>query len=301
MEELSSYSNTVKTLALAKYANIGPRQFAALMHQFGDLDTVLTADTDSLSAIESLDPEAIELIQTTRTELDWVARYHDELTQRDIKVATRFDPDYPRPLEELNDPPPLLYVRGQLPDNSLKSVTVIGASQASQEGIELTVSLTRLLAEANIQVVSSLRGGVDGAVHLGVKAAKGRSFAVLDSGVDHLDLTEQTPLAVDIAQEGGLIAEYAPDVEQDPDHLKEVNRLLVGLSQAVVVTEFYNDSHSTKDTLSFCHDIGKLVFLMVDPKHGALSDETALATANEYGAVPIVGLDQVDNIIKALV
>jgi len=293
MEEISNYSNAVKTLALVKYANISPRQFAVLMHQFGDLDTLLTTDTDSLAAIEGLDRNAIELIQTTRTELDWVTRFYDELTQRDINVVTCFDTNYPCLLEELNDPPPLLYVRGKLPDNLLKSVTIVGSGQSSQEGIELTISLMRLLAETKVQVVSSLRGGIDGAVHLGTRKDGGRSFAVLDSGVDHLDLTEQTPLAVDIAQEGGLISEYAPDVKPNPDHLKEVNRLLVGLTQAVVVTEFYNDSHRTKDLLSFCNDVGKLVFLMVDPEHGALSDEAALATANECGAVPIVGFDNV--------
>ncbi|MEA2030079.1 MAG: DNA-processing protein DprA, partial [candidate division Zixibacteria bacterium] len=116
-----------------------------------------------------------------------------------------------------------------------------------------------------------------------------------------LDLSEQMPLAIDIAQNGGVISEYSPEEISRPDNLSNTNRLLSGLSHAVVFTELYSDSNQTLDLLSFCHDIGKLAFLMVDPQYGALSDETTLATASRQGLITIVGFDKIDNIIKALV
>ena len=297
----NKYSNTIKALALCKFAGVDPRLFSALISQFGSLDKLFADTPDALKEIKNLDQQTSDLVRNASAGLQLAEDFHAELSQRDINVATCFDSNFPKLLHELNDPPPVLYVRGSIPNNSRKTVTVVGTSKASQEGIELTVHLSRLFAKANVQVVSSLRGGIDGAVHLGCKANDGKSFAIIDSGFDHLDLSEQMPLAIDIAQKGGVITEYPPDVAPHTDNLSATNRLLVGLSHAVVLTEFYNDSSHTHDLLSFCGDIGKLVFIMVDPEHGALSDETALETASKYGIVPIVGFDQVGSIIKALV
>jgi len=76
---------------------------------------------------------------------------------------------------------------------------------------------------------------------------------------------------------------------------------LVGLTNAVVITQYYKDSKRIMDILSFCNQIGKMVFLMVDPEHGALSDEEALDIGGQNGLIPMVGFDQVEIIIKALI
>jgi len=124
---------------------------------------------------------------------------------------------------------------------------------------------------------------------------------LLDEGFDFIDSSEQMPIAIDIAQEGGVLTEYCPEHKRVKASLQESNRLLVGLTNAVIITQFYKDSKRILDILSFCNQIGKMVFLMVDPKYGALSDEEALAIGVKNGLIPMVGFDQVDNIIKALV
>jgi DNA processing protein len=130
---------------------------------------------------------------------------------------------------------------------------------------------------------------------------KGVSFAVLDCGLDELKPEEQARLAIDITHEGGLVSEYSPETAPSSDNYKALNRIIVGLSQAVVVTEIYKDSEHTLDLLKCCNQVGKLSFVIIDPRHGALADEASLNQAVSYGALPMVGLDKIDDIITALV
>ena len=229
------------------------------------------------------------------------AAAEEAMIARDIALLTRFDEAYGHLLSELNDPPALLYVRGSGIDPSHRSIAVAGTSSASIEGIELTSHLVKELVKREVQIVSSLRGGIAAAAHLAARGAGGRSFAVIDSGIDKVDQREGIPLAIDIVQSGGVISEYPPEVVAGPKSVAESNRLIVGLAQAVVVTEVYAASERTLDLLRACNDIGKLAFIMIDPRHGALADAESLAKAHDFGAIPIEGRDKVDDIVKSLV
>ena len=301
MRNNKNYSTVVKVLALCKFARIKPRVYAALMHQFKNLDNILDADKNALKKIIGVDSDTSDSITIGKLYLDKAEKYYQELIDRDIKVITSFDADYPSPLTELNDPPPLLYWRGEMPDNKKKSITLIGTTEATNEGIELTINLAKIFVDADVQVVSSLNKGIDASVHLGCKSAEGASYALLDTGFDSIDSSEQMPLAIDIAQDGGVITEYPPEQKKDSANLQESNRLLVGLTNAVIITQYYKNSKRILDILSFCNQIGNMVFLLVDPEHGALSDKEALDIGNQNGLIPIAGFDQVDNIINALV
>ncbi len=301
MPEPSHYSDTVQVLALCRYAGIGPRVFDMLLSRYGSIAAVLSADQDSLAEIKDMTEDMIDRITGARDRLKQAQTEVDALAGRDIRIITRIDDEYPALLNELNDPPPLLYVRGQLPRNDVRTVTLVGTDKATNEGIELTVKLAKAFAEAKVQVVSSLRTGIDAAAHLGSRAAEHNSFAVIDSGFDHIDTREQMPVAIDAVGSGGVISEYPPQQKMTEESYRESNRLLVALGHAVVVTEAYHDSKELIDLIQFCSQIGKLVFLMVDPDHGPLSDTGTLDRLTEYGVVPIVGLDKVDQIVHALV
>lgn len=288
-------------LALCKFAGVNPRLFRALVSHFGALEKVFRNNATGIRQIGINADETASLAEKARSSLPLAEEYYAELTQRDIRVVTQFDPDYPQLLFELNDPPPMLYLRGKLPDNDRKSVTVTGTKNAGNQGIDFTVSLAQRLCESGVQVASSLAKGIDAAVHLGCKAANSNSFAVHDSGFDHVDQTEQVPLAIDITQEGGLLTEYSPEQHFRASHTGEFNRLLVGMTQAVIVTEFYRDSSATLDLIKFCRQIGKLTFLMFDPATGPLSDQRALDVAGECGVIPIAGLDNTDMVVNVLV
>jgi len=298
---LSRYSLTVKVVALCKYSGINPRLCEFLFNYFLEPDDLFKAGADTLMKIDGMNRATAKTIARTAERLDEAEKYVDSLKKRDIDIVTRFDPAYPVLLFELNNPPPLLYLRGRLPDTTRKTVALIGASKPTNEGIEMTTRLAKEFADAGVQLISSLGGGIDYAAHLGCKTAEGVSFAVIDSGFDALTADDSMPLAIDIVQKGGLISEYPPDEKAAPENYKDANRILVGLSRAVVVTELYRDSLRTLDLLKFCNMIGKLAFILVDPDHGALTDEESLTKAVEYGAIPMVGFDKVEDIIKTLV
>ncbi len=301
MTDVQAYHVIEKVLALSHFAGVGPRLFDSLLTRFGTLDAILQASPDEIKHIDGITNEQAATIAKATTHLTEAASLHKKLSEREINIVTRFETTYPSLVFELNDPPPLLYVRGSLPANNKKSVTLIGTRKATNEGIELTVKLAQAFAKAEVQVISSLYSGIDAAAHLGCKAADSRSFAILDTGFDYIETTEQMPLAIDIVQTGGIISEYAPSQAYTSSHRSSTNRLLVGFSNAVVVTELYQNSERILDLLSFCRDIGKLAFLMVEPKHGALSETKTLDIISDYGVIPIVGLEHVNDIINALV
>ena len=301
MIENDEYCTAVQVLALCRLAGIQPRLFEVLVHLFGSPERILKADRSSLMAIDGMTAKTAKKITGTAALLKQADELHSQLKKRDIAVMTRFDNGFPQLLFELNDPPPLLYIRGRMPDNDKKTVAFAGAENATNEGIEWTVKLAGAFAKAGVQIVASLSKGIDAAAHIGAKAAGGVSYCVLDSGFDQIQPPEHMPLAIDVAQSGGVISEHPPEQTYTTESFKSSNRLLVGLAQAVVVTELYHDSTHTLDLLSFCRQIGKLTFIMVDPERGALADEGSLAEAVSCGAIPLTGLDKTGDIIKALV
>lgn len=301
MTQGNEYSTAVEVLALSSLAGVQPRLFEVLIHVFGSLEQILKADMSSLMAIDGMTAKTAEKITGTNALLEQAEELHKHLKERDIAVITRFDNDFPRLLFELNDPPLLLYVRGRMPDIDKKAVALVGAENATNEGIELTVRVAGVFAKAGVQIVASLSKGVDAAAHIGAKAAGGVSYCVLDTGFDRIHPSEHMPLAIDVLRSGGAISEYPPEQTFTTDSFKSSNRILAGLAQAVVVTELYHDSIRTLDLLSFCRQIGKLAFIMVDPERGALTDEGSFAEAVSCGAIPLVGLEKTSDIIKALV
>lgn len=288
-------------LALSHYCCVTPRLFDALMRRFLTLDAVFSAGRVAFLEIDGVSRRQAEQLAHVTERLGEAEAMVQSLAGRDIRLLTRFDEAYSHLLFELHDPPSLLYLRGNTIDVSGRTVAVVGTGSAGAQGIELTSRLVKELARQNIQIISSLLGGIDSAVHLAARSVDGKSFAVIDCGIDRLAQSEGVPLAIDIIQMGGIISEYPPDLAAGPKTMAESNRLIIGLAQAVVVTEVYASSERTLDLLQACRDIGKLTFLMVDHRYGALADPTSLAQAHEFGAIPIEGLDKVDDIVRSLV
>ena len=301
MTEALNASHAAKTVALTRFAGVQPRIFEALIRHFGSVDRILHADSGTLMAIGGMSTDLANRISSAAQSLDEAQAFVDGLRSRDIETVSRFDDEYPQLLFELNDPPPMLYHRGRLPVSTMKSVAIVGAENASNDGIELTVKLAGKFTEADVQVISSLNRGIDAAVHLGAKSADGSSFAVLETGFDYVYPEDHIALAIDIAQTGGAITEYPPEDDFAAENFIDANRIVVGMSQAVVITEVYRDSARMLDLLACCSQIGKLLFIMVDPAFGAMADEESLNKAISFGALPMVGWDKVSDIIDALV
>jgi DNA processing protein len=301
MTELSRYSVGAKVWALKHHGGIGPRTFRALFARFRSLEGIHAAEMDELTAIEGLGLRRSKKIYESSDHLDSAEEFIRELADRSIDTVTLFDGRYPDRLLELNDPPPLIFSRGDLPTGTEKTVAIIGSRRATSEGIARTVDLAGQLAGRGISVVSGLAQGIDAAAHVGALKAGGKSYAVLGSGFDNIHPAENRPLAVEMEQSGGLISEYPPEAGYSASRNIARNRLTVGLSQAVVIGQALEESKGTLDSAKFCHEIGKLLFIILDRDNIEKDGHAGIEKALNLGAIPISMIDGAEIIAKSLV
>jgi DNA processing protein len=153
-------------------------------------------------------------------------------------------PGYPSSLLNLTDAPPGLWYRGTLACLAGRVVAIIGSRSGSSVALETAGQLARELAARGIVVVSGLARGVDSAAHRGALASAGSTVAVLGSGLDRLYPPEHKQLAAVIEQRGAVVSEFPPDAPPLPFHFPLRNRIISGLSRAIVVIEASEKSGS---------------------------------------------------------
>jgi DNA processing protein len=146
------------------------------------------------------------------------------------------DPQYPAALLAIPDFPPVLWFRGRLQAFDAPAVAIVGSRTASAVALETATRLATDLAARGVTVVSGLARGVDSAAHRGA-LVHGRTVAVLGSGPDVMYPREHAPLADDIARDGAVLSEYPPGTPPRAFHFPRRNRIISGLSRAVVVVE----------------------------------------------------------------
>jgi DNA processing protein len=147
------------------------------------------------------------------------------------------NPTYPVALTTIADPPPVLWIRGRADALSAPSVAIVGSRAASPYGLSVAAQLAGDLAACGLVVVSGLARGVDSAAHRGVLAGGGVTVAVLGSGVDVIYPPEHAALARDIEKDGAVVSELVPGTTPLPMFFPRRNRIISGLSRAVVVIE----------------------------------------------------------------
>jgi DNA processing protein len=153
-------------------------------------------------------------------------------------------PAYPDRLRHIADPPIVLWVKGDVEALSAPQVAVVGARAATPAGVWTARQLGRDLASAGLVVVSGMARGVDGAAHAGALEAGGRTIAVLGCGIDVVYPPEHTDLSERIAGAGAIVSELAPGAPPRREHFPMRNRIISGLSHAVVVIEASDRSGS---------------------------------------------------------
>jgi DNA processing protein len=154
------------------------------------------------------------------------------------------DSRYPALLSCISEPPPVLWVRGDQVALTAPSVAVIGSRAASPYALQVGRRVSAELAERGIVVVSGLARGVDSAAHEGCLAAEGRTIAVIGSGLDNIYPREHEALADRIAAKGLVVSELAPHAKPLAEHFPLRNRIISGISLAVVVVEASEKSGS---------------------------------------------------------
>ncbi len=155
-----------------------------------------------------------------------------------IRAVDRSEADYPEWLGRIHDPPPVLWTLGRLlPEEGERSVAIVGARAATRLGLAFARMLAADLAAAGLTVVSGLARGIDTAAHQGALDARGRTVAVLGSGLDRIYPAENAGLARAIANRGAVVSEFPPGTEPWKGNFPRRNRTIAGWGRAVVVVE----------------------------------------------------------------
>lgn len=213
--------------------NVSPRRQRALLQHFQSPQAIFTA---SAEAVERVDATAAPKIAQVLREYDAEADVQ-ELERRGFQVLSLYDPSYPALLKAIEDPPVVLFVRGSLLPSDDRAVAVVGSRRSSAYGRLVAEDLSRQLVSYGLTVVSGLAPGIDTAAHQGALRAAGRTLAVLGCGLDVCYPRENRALADTIAERGALVSEFPLGTPPEAWRFPARNRIISGLSRAVVVIE----------------------------------------------------------------
>ncbi len=245
-------------LALGRIRGVGGVSFKKITARFADPAAVFRASAAELAEIEGLHRE---LIQSIANFSDW-AEIDKEIQRAraaGIQMIPFSDAAYPGSLRAIADPPPLLYVKGELRDNDSKAIAIVGSRSASDYGRRIARDLARGLASFGFTVVSGMARGIDGMAHESALQAGGRTLAVLGSGIDRAYPPEHEMLYRRISESGAVISELPMGARPIAFNFPARNRLISGLSLGVVVVEATEKSGSLI-TASLAAEQGREVF-----------------------------------------
>lgn len=282
-------------MAVTEAGGVGPKTFQQLLLRFGEPHNFARATNADLENIPRINGESSERILRS---LDKIEHYQDKIDNYSdigIDVTTYLDDDYPAMLREIDDPPPLLYLKGNRQVLERDYVALVGTTKATQAGIRLAVDLARGFVEREYGIVSGLAAGIDSAAHLGALAAGGATIAVLGCGMINIFPEENSSLAENIGRSGLLVSEYDPYRRVRAAQLILRNRLITALSKAVVVVEIGEATRGELRTAAYASKQAKPLFF-ADPE-GIIDRETV----RENNALLIRDTGSIDEIIEYMV
>jgi DNA processing protein len=226
-------TSTEACIALNMLPTIGPVRLRKLLRVFETPDRVLSARGAALRAVEGVGPEVADQITGWESIVDLPAELQ-RVRDSGAHVITAESPTYPRQLREIHAPPIVLYVWGELNERDQHAIGVIGSRRTTHYGTESAKKLSYQLAYAGLTVVSGLARGIDTAAHQGALAAKGRTIAVIGSGLSKLYPPENAALAEKIASgNGAVVSEFSMEVEPDRQTFPMRNRIISGWSHGI--------------------------------------------------------------------
>ncbi len=214
---------------------LGRSKIPALIKRLGSARAVFEADAKALAATGICQEAAItKFIATRDAALPQKINYF--CRQEGISLLTRFDAAYPRCLRQTSDAPLVLYVKGTLPKADY-ALAIVGSRRCTGYGVKAAGYFATAMAREGIPVISGGARGIDTAAHEACLQAGGVTVAVLGCGPDVCYPAENARLFARIAKRGAVVTEYPPGVQPLPANFPARNRIIVGLSQAVLVAE----------------------------------------------------------------
>ena len=304
---MSKQNNNAKYwLGFSKIEGIGKAKLEKLIHFFGNIENAWHAPNNELMS-SGLDAKSIEQMIIKRPVIN-LDQELEKMHTEDIKFLTLEDDDYPRLLKEIYSPPLAIYYKGEfVPEKDEFSLGVVGTRKMTDYAKQITPKITRELTEQGLVIVSGLALGIDALAHEACLEAKGRTIAVLGSGLDKENIypSYNRYLAEKILNNGGtLISEYAPGIPPSKFTFPQRNRIISGLSLGSLIVEAPEGSGALL-TAKFAIDQNREVFAIpgsilspnsVGPNN--LIKQGAKAVANALDVLEALDLNLVKNYIE---
>jgi len=223
-------------LALNFIPGIGPVLVRTLLDRFGGPEHVFKASRRELETVEGIGERLAALI--TETDIQGKVRSELKLVEElNASIVTFTDKSYPNNLKQIYDPPPLLYVRGDLQAKDDLAISMVGSRLSSSYGRMITERIAGDMARHGVTIVSGMARGIDSAAHRGALSAGGRTIAVLGCGVDIVYPPENRRLFEEITAHGAVISEFPMSTPPEGTNFPRRNRIISGLSLGVVVVQ----------------------------------------------------------------
>lgn len=236
---------------------IGPVRLEKLLLHFGDIRSAWEARSYQLEAAGLNKKLSRQLIQTRQDTC------LDSLLELILKTGTKVyywdHPQYPERLRRITQSPFVIYMKGDLIEEDIWGVAIVGTRRCSDYGRQITEDLARILAGYGITVISGLARGIDGIAHQTALDGGGRTIGVLGNGIDIIYPPEHKKLAERIVYQGALISDYPLGTPPDGSNFPPRNRIISGLSKIIIVIEAGKKSGALI-TAGYAAEQGKEVF-----------------------------------------
>jgi DNA processing protein len=267
---------------------IGAVRLKALVDFFGRIEIAWQAPADALASA-GLPSGVIENMLSMRGQAN-LEEILENALKNGIQVITWEDEEYPQRLRTIDQSPPIIYVKGEITLDDDWAVGIVGTRRVSAYGRQVTEELATYLANNHITVISGLARGVDAAAHQAILKAGGRTLAVLGCGVDVTYPPEHKKIADAIIENGALISDYPPGTAPESSNFPPRNRIISGLSRAVVVIEAGIESGALI-TARYAVEQGREVFAVPGSIYAPMSKGTNKLIFD--GAAPLLKMDDV--------
>lgn len=268
-----AFDEAAALIALTLVPGVGGGRIRSLVSRFGSAAAALAAPPRALAAIPGIGPQTAAAIAA----FDDVATVADQRTRAEragATLLTAWDDAFPPALQEIYDPPVLLWMRGRIVADDQRAVAIVGTRRATEYGTRVAHDFAAELARRGFTIVSGLAYGIDAAAHRGALEAGGRTLAVLGSGVDRIYPARHARLASAIIEQGAVLSEYPMGAAPDAPNFPRRNRIISGLALGTLVVEAFEQGGALI-TARIALEQNREVFAIPSPIHSAAGAGTA--------------------------
>lgn len=220
---------------MASILEITPKAFYHILMLFGCAGNFFDAVSTNSQVLSKVPKKILAAARKAATK-QYIAETMSELTSKGVKTITRLCEDYPKLLADINYPPPVLFVKGNLKTIG-DCISIVGTRRPTRHAVNLTEKLAQELCETGFTIVSGMAYGIDAAAHRGALKAKGNTIAVLGSGVDVIYPRDNKQIYHDMADRGAVVSELPMGTEPLYSNFPARNRIVTGMSMGTIIVE----------------------------------------------------------------